>query len=117
MHRMREDLREEIVQQADLFNISPDEYVERVLDAFNQNNNYREVLMEDPEEFRKFVDDYHNMTDQLLVVTPELEKWLEETDPESNMQRVLNELITFMAYNPDLLVRLYASFKKKVPLK
>lgn len=117
MHRMREDLRKEIVQQAELFGISTDEYVERVLDSYNQQNNYREVLLNDPDGFRAFIEEYHQMTDILYTIKAEMREKLDQTKHSSDMERVLDKLFEFISNNPDLLVRLYDSYTNRPILK
>lgn len=107
------DFYERISSVAATLNISPEEYLEF---QHVKNNNLKNILLTEKDDFANFVEEYKVMLDHLFYIEEDTMKTLNKIGNSEDMNRVFSRLCTLIGEDIGFITKLYLVYKEKEPV-
>lgn len=107
------DFYDRILPVAAALNTSPEEYLQQQHD---KNNNLKNVLLTEKDDFVTFVEEYKIMLDHLFYVEQDTMGTLNKVGNTDDMNRVFSRLCTLIGEDIGFITKLYAVYKEKEPV-
>lgn len=112
MPDLSEDVHKEIQTHSDFFQVSPEKYISELLANVPNDEDTREILLNDRERFTSFTREYMNLLDQIFHEELTVKKAVKNSSSRFQMDAAMEELIHVISANPTMLLRLYMAYKK-----
>lgn len=112
MPNLSDVLKKEIHAQANLYQITPEQYLRELLSASPQVNTTRDILINERVQFEEFSKEYMSLMDRVFHENTPVQTAIKDAHSRFQMQAAVNKLVDVVSDNPNLLFRLYTAYKE-----